>query len=679
MVIYLLFIFCCITLSNSTDLNASGKSTPDSYFINLLNESQLNYNSSDPHNLKLDLSSETHRYVRKDSSAYGQTVTNTYTVESDYMIREVTDGRSKGWRCTDSFRSAKVVIQIVKKGLTQLVTVKNDNAELYFKREKTSFVHVPSSTEFEELKGLLEEQGRFVETWVELDLSRSVPNPLYFSNELIYYDGVPKFEVKTLEPFQMYRVYDSERDVDSFRSNLVKDTLWEYENNLECRYLFFYVFQELTLVEVVLYGTRSNSVPEEVKYFKKETTWNSVTKEVFDAKYQELKAKITNVDFQFDLMNASSDKLYKRVNRIGEYVYLSLYPKTGYHLKKLVYKGEQVSALGEDERFCQLVLHLADKKTLLVSSQVWKNNKVLKWLYFIKTDLGFDSIDTNTYEAKLSELSTNESLFDDTLEYLDSGSEDEDSDDSDDEDSDSESDSDDEEEEKKRAPRRKRRKVIRTRRVAEYRDDRPKPQVERRDDAREQVVEARESAGVKEVGQVKEPEKVEKVVETEEEPEDEKMVDVEELVEDDEGAEDDEKLTPGEKRYDSLYNNLLYSLLSVKFNVLYDVDDKYFSQVKSTDGEFEVHTVTPKDNYFVNLVDSKYGVVWKARQHNYQAKSLAVYFKSQFPKVLALHLTGSNVDKHKYFMLARGRWVPIGLTGFYKLLNKHEQSLNLFN
>ncbi|UKJ89121.1 hypothetical protein MACJ_002367 [Theileria orientalis] len=677
MILYLLFVFCCTTLSNSTDLNATGKSTPDSYFINLLNESQLNYNSSDPNNLKLDLSVETHRYVRRDSNDYGETVTNTYTVESGYTIIEVADGSSKVWRCTDSFRSAKLVIQVVKKGLTQLVAVKNDDAELYFKRQKTSFVQVPSNSEFEELKRLLETQGRFVETWVELDLSRSVPNPLYFSNELMYYDGVPKFEVKTLDPFQIYRVYDSEREVNSLRNNLVKDTLWVYEDILECKYVFFHVFQEMTLLEVVLYSPRLDSVSEEVKYFKKETAWDSITKTAFDSKYQELKAKIQNVDFEFDLMNTSSDRLYKRVNRIGDYIYLSLYPKTGYHLKKLVYKDQQVSALAADERFSPLVLHVVDKKTVLVGTQVWKNNKVLKWLYFIKTDLGFVSIDTRTYEAKLSELSTNESLFDDTLEYLDSGSEDEDSDDSDDDHSDSESD--DEEDERKPAPRRNRRKAIRTRRVPAHRDDHRRPEVYGRDEARERVGEVQESVEAEEPVEVKEPVVSARLIQFEEEPEEEELADVDELEEDDEESDHEEKVTPEVKRYDSRYDNLLYSLLSVKFNVLYDVDEKYFTKVRSTDGEFEVHTVTPKDNYFVNLVDSKQGVVWRAKQHNYRADSIVVYFKSESPKVLTVHFTGPNVDKHKYFMLARGRWVPIGLTGFNKLLNKHEQSLNLFS
>ncbi|BAM41440.1 conserved hypothetical protein [Theileria orientalis strain Shintoku] len=661
---YVLLIICCFTVSNSTDLNANGKSTPDSYFINLLNGSQLNYNSSDPHNLKLDLAAETHRYVHRESNDHGETVTNTYTVDSGYMIREVTDGSSKVWRCTDSFGSAKAVTQIVKKGLTQLVTLRNDDTELYFKRQKTSFVQVPRSSDFEELKRVLEAPGRYVETWVELDLSRPVPNPLYFSNELIYHDGVPKFEVKTLDPFQVYRVYDSGREVNSL------------SNNLECKHLFFYVFEQMTLLEVVHYSPGATPVPEEVKYFKKESTWDSITKEVFDAKYQELKAKIVNVDFEFDLVNTRSDKLYKRVNKIGEYTYLSLYPKTGHHLKKLLYDNKQVSALGEEERFSPLVLHLADKKTVMIGAQVWKGDKVLKWLYFVKSDLGFLSIDTKTYESKLSEMSTNQSLFDETLEYVDSGSE-EDTDSSDDEDSDS--DSDNEEDKRKKVQRRKRKRVP-ERRAPVHREDQQERELYRRYVAQERVVGAEEVAKAAKEVEVETPVKVEEVAVVEEEPEEEEeeVVDVEELVED-EDEEAEEALAPGDKRYDSRYDSLLYSLLSVKFRVRYDVDEKYFSQVKSTDGEFEVHTVTPRDNYFVNLVDSKHGVVWKAKQHSYQATSLVVYFKSESPRVLKVHMVGPNVDRDKYFMLSRGRWVPIGLTGFHKLLNKHEQSLNLFS
>ncbi|EAN30884.1 hypothetical protein TpMuguga_03g00149 [Theileria parva strain Muguga] len=556
MLYYILIFICNIRVSHGVDLFYPLGLRDEIGVVNIPAGSNPRYNVNDPHNLVIDILSNNNPNVYKVTTKSGYTSTVRYSSEDGYVIRKVVYGNKAVWECTTKFEVAKTVEAVRKKGMLQLVSVKNGQLESFFRREKCSFVTVETGQEYSKLKRSLDNESYFLDTWVEMDLSMSDPVSIFFSRDIYYEEGVATFKLMTLKPFKLFRVFDSETLLKVKAGNQKTETLWEYDENLMCEWVLVHNFQNGTLLKLLLSDGKIK-VKEDFKFYKKmDGNWHPLEKNEFESEYKLLKSNVTSRDITLDLgVKTKDERFYRKHEKVGKNSRLStLFPKTGYNLKRLFYDGQEVVSLSGEQRFSSVLIHCENNGIAFVNALAHDNDQEVKLLYFLKDEKGLVSVDKEKYESELSNLRLKGPEVDSLdLDY---------SDDNLDEDS---------------------------------------------------LDESREV--------------------------------------------DDPRLE---------------SLVRVKFNVLYDIDENYFTKRITKEGEFELHTVLPKDKFIINLVDSHSGVVWKSVKHNIRVEWLVIYFKSRTPQGLKLLILGGKVSGNKYFVMSDKKWDSVPVDTFYKALNKNQ-------
>uniref|UniRef100_A0A3B0N455 SfiI-subtelomeric related protein family member n=1 Tax=Theileria annulata TaxID=5874 RepID=A0A3B0N455_THEAN len=514
-----------------------------------------NYNVNDPHNLVIDILSTNIPNVYKQTLKSECTNTFRYSSEDGYSIRRVVFGTKPVWNSTTKFEVAKTVEVVRKNGVLQLVSVKNDQLESFFRREKCSFVHVPTRQEYLKLKTSLDNDSTFVDTWVELDLSTSDPMSIFFSKDIYHEERVAIFKLSTLKPFKLFRVFDSETLLKPKDGDQNTETLWEFDDTLMCESVFVHNFQSGTLLKLFLSDGKIN-VTEDYKFFKKwDGNWYSIEKSEFVSEYNRLKSITTRRDITLDFgVNIKDERFYRKQEKLGKNLLsLALFPKTGYNPKRLFYDGTEVASLSGDQIFSSVVIYLENTEPVMVNATVSDTHREVKLVYFLKDGETLVYVEKEKYDSELAKL----------------------------------------------------------------------------------TLKGSEASSLKwECSDINLDE---------------------DLMDDTSNEVDDSKLE---------------SLVRIKFNVLYDIDDKYFTRSKLLEDRFELHVVVPKDQFIINLVDSHNGVVWKSVQHNFMVKSIVVYFKSQKPHGLKLLISGGNLSVNKYFVLSNESWQSTPVNAFYKLLNR---------